>query len=113
MNGQHDRMDSPPNILLFSGVTPSKATNSNSLNEALTSAATAVVKMLKGTPDPPQQAGSSKSETMSPTKRAHVSGAYLDHLDKLKRLLESGVLSQQEFEEQKGFVLDNIRSLNS
>ena len=109
VNGQHDSMDTPPSIPLFSGVTPGKAANSNSLNEALTSAATAVVKVLKGIPDPSQQATSS---TMSPSKRAHVTGAYLDHLDKLKSLLESGVLSQQEFEEQKGFVLGNMRSIN-
>lgn len=102
VNGQHDRMDSPPSIPLFSGVSHSRTTNS--LNEALTSAATAVVSMLKGTPEPARTG----SDSMSPAKRAHVSGAYLDHLDKLKRLLESGVLSQEE----KGFVLKNIRSLN-
>ena len=106
VNGQHDSMDSPPNIPLFSGVTHNRS--ANSLNEALTSAATAVVSMLKGTHDPARMG----SNNMSPSKRAHVSRAYLDHLDKLKRLLESGVLSQEEFEEQKGFVLKNIRSLN-
>ena len=109
VNGQHDSMESPPNIPLF---TPSKVSKGNSLNEALTSAATAVVSMLKGTSEPSRQGGP-KSEAMSHGKRAHVSGTYLDHLDKLKKLLESGVLSQQEFEEQKRFILNNICSLNT
>jgi len=108
VNGQHDSLDSPPGIPLFSGVTPNKAAKHDSLSEALTTAATAVVSLLKGTPEPSPR----KSDSMSPAKRAHVSGTYLDHLDKLKRLLESGVLSEEEFAEQKGFVLNNIRSLN-
>ena len=83
VNCQHESLDSPPRIPIFSGVTPTKTVMSNSLNE---SAATAVVSMLKTTPESPQQS----SSPMSPAKRAHVSGAYLEHLDKLKKLLESG-----------------------
>lgn len=112
VNGQHDSIDSPPRIPLFSGLTPNRPAKSNSLNEALTSAATAVVSMLKGTSDPSPQKSITTSESMSPAKRAHISGTYLDHLDKLKKLLESGVLSQEEFEEQKRYVLANLRSLH-
>ena len=43
VNNQHESLDSPPRIPIFSGVTPTKTVKSNSLNEALTSAATAVV----------------------------------------------------------------------
>jgi len=39
-----------------------------SLSEALTTAATAVVSLLKGTPEPSPQ----KGDSMSPAKRAHV-----------------------------------------
>ena len=49
---------------------------------------------------------------MSPGKRARVSGQYLEHLEKLKNLHQSGVLSIEEFEEQKKFALDNIRKIN-
>jgi hypothetical protein len=108
VNGQHESMDCPARIPLFSGFPPNKA-KSNPLNEALTNAATAVVSILKNSHDP-SPLGSGL--TMSPAKRAHVSGAYLDHLHKLKKLLESGVLSQEEFEEQKSFVLGNLRSLH-
>ena len=37
------RLDSPPSIPLFSGVTPNKAAKHDSVSEALTTAATAVV----------------------------------------------------------------------
>ena len=76
------------------------------MSEALTSAATAVVGMLKGCPATP----TSSTTTLSPSKRAQVSGQYLEHLEKLKLLHESGVLSLEEFNEQKGFAL-NIRQL--
>jgi len=49
---------------------------------------------------------------MSPAKRAQVSGQYLDHLEKLKQLQESGVLTVEEFEEQKTITLRNILQLN-
>ena len=42
---------------------------------------------------------------MSPAKRAHVSGQYLDHLEKQKKLYEADILTKEEFEEQKHFTL--------
>ena len=74
------------------------------MSTALTSAATAVVGMLKGS-EPP-----SNSLSLSPGKRARVSSIYLEQLEKLKTL---GVLTPNEFEEQKRFALRNIRELNN
>ena len=88
VNDQHDSMDSPPRILLFGGFTPNRPAKSNSLNEVLTSAATAVVSMLKGSSDPSPRRSVTTSESMLPAKRVHVSGTYLDHLEKLRKLLE-------------------------
>ncbi len=84
-----------PTIPLFSGVTPNKVARRDPLSEAITTAATAVVGLLKGSPDvnsATRQASGCSAATsdMSPAKPAHVSGAYLDHLDKLKRLFEAG-----------------------
>ena len=108
VHGQHDSMSEPPPIPLFTGNVPSKRTRHEPLTEALTSAATAVVGLLttKNTP-------SNSAATMSPAKRAHVSGQYLEHLEKLKNLHESGVLNDEEFKEQKSFALKNIRQLNN
>ena len=43
------------------------------------------------------------NSTLSPAKRAHVSGQYLDHLEKLKKLYETDILTKDEFEKQKNF----------
>lgn len=58
------------------------------------------------------ESSSDTSGKMSPAKRARECGQYLDYLEKLKNLRESGVLSCEEFEEQKAFALKNIRQLN-
>jgi len=52
------------------------------LKDALTSAATAVVRMIRGN----QATPISGATTLSPSKRAQVSGQYLEHLEKLKKL---------------------------
>ena len=52
VNGKNDSIDSPPSIPFFCGATPTKIAKGNSLSEALTSAATAVVSLLKETPEP-------------------------------------------------------------
>ena len=84
------------------------------MTEALTTAATAVVGLLKSSPNSPTHSASStpapNSSALSPAKRAHVSGQYLEQLAKLKNLQELGVLSLEEFNEQKEFAL-NIRKL--
>ena len=96
-------LDTPPTIPMFSGAT-SKAPKRDSLSDALTSAATAVVGLLKGS--------DSTGAALSPGKRARVSGQYLEHLEKLRHLHDLGVLSDSEFEEQKSFALKNLRQLN-
>ena len=103
LNKQYKSMDKAPPYPPFLEKVP-KARKHDNLSDALTSAATAVVGLLNGT--------ESSSTCMSPGKRARVSGQYLEHLEKLKNLHQSGVLSIEEFEEQKKFALDNIRKIN-
>ena len=106
INGQHESLDTPP-FLLDPHLT--LRTPGESLSDALTSAATAVVSLLTD-----RSGKSSSSESaMSPAKRAHVSGQYLDHLEKLKKLYEADILTKEEFEEQKHFTLRNMRQINS
>ena len=85
VNGQHDDLDTPPQIPLFTNVVKAASKQRDSLKDALTSAATAVVGMMRGphaTPTP-----SSYSTTLSPSKCARVSGQYLEHLEKLKNCM--------------------------
>lgn len=109
LNAQHPSLDIPPNIPLFGSKPSSIRPKKDSLSDALTFAATAVVGLLKG--GSPSSTKPS-SDTMSPGKRAQISGQYLEHLEKLQALKASGVLNDKEFEEQKTYALNNIRHLN-
>ena len=79
LNGQHNSIDHPPQIPLLTGTITKP--RPDSLSEALTSPATAVVGMLKGTPQP--QSPASMEPGMSPGKRARLCGEYLDHLERI------------------------------
>jgi len=108
INGQHESLDAPPNIPTFTGSRPNpKATRGDSLSDALTSAAMAVVGLLKDSGK-----GAITNTTLSPAKREHVCGQYLDHLEKLKKLYKSDILTKEEFEEQKQFTLRNLCQIN-
>ena len=53
VNGQHDDLDTPPQIPLFTGAVKMPNKRGDTLSDVLTSAATAVVGMLKGSPATP------------------------------------------------------------
>ena len=108
LNKQHKSMDVAPPFPLFKDHAPKNTPKRDNLTDALTSAATAVVGLLKGG----EPSDSVSSLALSPGKRARVSGQYLEHLEKLKSLHQSGVLTTEEFNEQKKFALNNIRKLN-
>ena len=46
------------------------------------------------------------------TQCACVSWLYLEQLERLKALQQAGILTSEEFEEQKAYALKNIRELN-
>ena len=106
LNNQHNSTDTPPSFPLFND--GPKRTKRDNLSDALTSAATAVVGMLKGNDQPTN----AQIECISPGKKARISGQYLEHLERLNSLHQSGVLTSEEFTEQKEFALKNIRKLN-
>ena len=90
-NNQHSSLDIPPSMPLFSGTT-SKPPKRDSLSDALTFAATAVVGLLKGN-------DSTSGTALSPGKHACVSGQYLEHLEKLRNLHDTGVPNTDEFKQ--------------
>jgi len=64
VNGQHDDLDAPPQIPSFTNVVKTSSRCGDSLKDALTSAATAVVGMIRGT----QATPISGATTLSPSK---------------------------------------------
>ena len=118
VNKQHNDMDHPPNIPLITGGVKKHA-RKESLTDAISGAATAFAKALashRASPQKPTQPCAAATYAIntgvSPSSKARLSGQYIEQLKSLQELRESGVLSEEEFEEQKTFALQNIRCLN-
>ena len=101
-NGQHSSLNEAPPYPIFNG--GPKKPPAKRESEALTSCAN-VITVITG--NNPVSTGS-----VSPGKHAHVSGLYLEQLKRLRALQQSGVLTFEQFEEQKAYTLKNIRKLN-
>ncbi len=67
----------------------------------------------KSTASPPTPNKSKPNAGISPLSKAKLSTQYISQLKSLQDLRECGVLSETEFEEQRRFALNYIRSLNN
>ena len=61
----------------------------------------------------PHSSPKKSSDGISPVSKANLSGQYLQQLRTLQQLRENTVLTDEEFQEQKRFLLENIRGINS
>ena len=106
-NGKQSSLDEAPPYPIFNGG-PKKppAKRESAFTETLTNCANIVISAITGN-NPVSTPGS-----VSPGKHALVSGLYLEQLERLRVLQQSVVLTPEEFEEQKAYVLKNIRELN-
>ena len=114
-SGQHD-YENPPNIPLITGTPATTSKLKDSVAEALTSAATAVVKLLQPTqsndsPSTPKTQSTGHSTYISPMKLAQLRRGCLEDLKKVKELLEEGVLTEQEYQEEKQQILHCLKNL--
>lgn len=103
-NGRYDKYDKPPDIPLISG---SSAKPKESMTEAFKGAAREVVNLI-------QSGASDKDSTppstySSPLKMAQFRRSCLDDLRKIKELFEDGVLTDDEFKEQKENILGSLK----
>ena len=114
VNNQWKSLDEEPDIPLLRGGLK-KVPKKESFSEAITGAAITLVKTLSA-----QNTPSSSTHTpcqplpsgVSPASKAKLSSTYISQLRKLQELRENGVLSEEEFQEQKMFALNNIRGMN-
>ena len=110
---RHDSYDEPPNIPLITGTPNShKASRKESFGDALAGAATAIVRALK--PQSPKRSTtpSSATNSFSPNSHANLRRKHLEDLRTLHSLLEDGVLTDEEYTEQKQSILSTLRQLN-
>ena len=111
LNGIHNDLDTPPNVPAITGRVAKRKESHQSLAEALTGAATAVTKVLVNST--PQSSPSKSATGISPSSKANLSGQYLQQLRTLQQLREAATLTEEEFQEQKCFLLKNIKGLNA
>lgn len=116
VNNQWKSYDDPPDVPLITGGAR-KCPRRESFSEAITGAAVAFAKAIS---PPTNQQSTSQTPPkipiqsgVSPMSKARLSSEYITQLKSLQELHECGVLSDEEFLEQKSFALDNIRSMNT
>ena len=110
---RHESYDEPPNIPLITGTPDSrKSTRKESFGDALAGAATAIVRALK--PQSPKRSStpSGATTTFSPNSHANLRRKHLEDLRTLHSLLEDGVLTDEEYVEQKQSILSTLCQLN-
>lgn len=115
VNKQWKSYDDPPEVPLITGGAQ-KFPRRETFSEAITGAAVTFAKAIF--PQKNQQSIAQAAKTpvqsgVSPMSKAQLSSEYITQLKLLQELCDCGVLSDEEFLEQKSFALDNIRSINT
>ena len=116
VNNQWKSLDEEPDTPLLRGGL-SEVPRKESLEDAFTGAAVAFAQTLTKQNTPVQQSSSTPTphplpSGVSPASKAKLTSAYISQLRELQELRESGVLNEEEFQEQNMFALNNIRGMN-
>ena len=121
--GTHDDLDTPPQVPMIVGAPLPKRPKQESLTSALVDAATAFANVISPTscssnaesstePSTPKIPGRGISRTgVSPGRVADVRMKNLEQLRFMQNLLDDGILSTEEFDEQKQLILNTLRKL--
>ena len=113
INGLHVDYDCPPNIPMITGAV--KTHKKESLSEAISSAAAAFANVIKPANTFSAETSSSEQNTSavnkSPGKHADARMKNLEQLRYLQQLHLDKILTEEEFKEQKGIILNTLRTL--
>ena len=108
VSGVHDSDSQPTNSPMFTGGLQKQP--KESLVDAFAGAATAIAKAF--TPKQPQDVTAiGHSVHFSPSKKVDIRMKNLEQLRVLQNLMEDGILSRDEFTEQKRIVLQSLNNL--
>ncbi len=128
ISGTHDNLDDPPRVPIIVGAPLPKRQKQESIATALVGAATAFAKALSPPPTPSNPTPSAVATTphtptastrmvcpvaVSPGKTADLRMKNLEQLRYMQQLMEDGILSQDEFVEQKCITMDTLRGLHT
>ena len=109
-SGMHDSLDNPPDIPAFHS-TPKRSRES--MSSAITGAAKALASALEGTPkaSPTDLSCTHTATGVSPSKAVDLRMKNYEQLRYLQQLLDDGILSREEYMEQKQNILCSLRKL--
>jgi len=109
-NSQWDKMDDPPPIkMITSGKTTKK--DKDSVADIIAGAAVAVVQALKNPSPSPPRASSFPQDVISPGKKVNLRQQYLQQLKMIQNLRDDGILTLDEFQNEKDNIIDNLKKL--
>ena len=107
-SGMHDSLNNPPDIPAFHS-TPKRSRES--MSSAITGAAKALASALEGTPkaSPTDLSCTHTATGVSPSKAVDLRMKNYEQLCHLHQLLDDGILSREEYMEQKQNILCSFR----
>lgn len=103
-NGGHVSLEEPPAVAMFNREKHSKSSHGNS------DVMVTVIDRLCTALTPKDQG---KTQTLSPMRKAELRSTYIKQLGELKLLNQSGVLTENEFEEQREELVELMRELKN
>ena len=105
-------MDNPPDHPMITGkYSNTPKPKDRNLTKVIAGAAVAIVKAIKGSPDKTTPTPD-VAVSISPGKKALLSGQYLKQLETIQKLKDDCVLSATEFNNQNDRILNNLKSLD-
>ena len=106
-NSQWDKMDDPPPIkMITSGKSAKK--DKDSVADIIAGAAVAVVQALKNPSPSPPQSSSFPQDGISP---GNLRQQYLQQLKMIQNLRDDGILTLDEFQNEKDIIIENLKRL--
>ena len=112
--GVHTDLDNAPAASMFGRDKHAKRQQSESANEheSVMGQMMTVMNTLCKTLTPSRAESENRVKlTLSPMKRAELRSKYLQQLSELRQLLDQNILTEEEYEEQRGDLVDSMRLL--
>ena len=130
-NGVHESTEEPPNVPMITGTVPKRAKR-ESLHDVVVDAAKAMAQAFTGSPatsqpvivhnssaaacttavtQPVVTTSTATSAAISPSRLADVRMKHYEQLRYLHKMFDDHILSEEEFLEQKGKIMDSLRLL--
>lgn len=107
VKGTHNCLEEPPHAAMFRRQNKDKKSGNTEQSSIMFSVVDKLCIALTSKPATPVE----KRSTFSPMKRAELRSTYIKQLGDLKQLQDNGILSNEEYEEQRVELVQQMRLL--